>query len=337
MEDLFTCFDKAYAYISANPTLMSNVANWGLIGATLQAVFASSPDAGTLGVCTFSTFLNSGADCGNSAGPNDVCWMLQVSTKTSLSPKCTSSLIKDRCAQSSISVAVYETLASSKAISCPSTPLTRRASLSYSNNLFSSSLTTAFNASDPDLCGGDYLSGKTVLGSSCLAVDVNICQSTDGGSSYCVKASSSSSWAPSTRVEAIGSFSIPGLWFGPTVLEEATNTFRRNDMAKTCSPWPLNLPLDTSNNGIVLGPLVQKMFTFVNDYTLSSTTSLRSYFIDSTIGLYYNNYDFQSVNDVAAAERVVLGSSPLAIYWSTNLVYCEKIPSQYHYFFFHYA
>ena len=319
MKDLFSCFDSAYNFIS-NGTTLGNMANWAAVGATLQSLFAA-----TASQCTFTTSIDSGSTCGNSASPSDVCWMLRVSTRTSPTSTCQSSLAnRPRCARSSINIAIYETLSYSKSISCPAASLTGRTSLSYANTWPSSSLSTAFNASDPDLCGGDYLSNKVVPGSSCLAVDVSLCQKTDGGSSYCIKASSSSSWAPFTGTSQINSFAIPGLWFGPTVLQQDTNNaFKRNDLAKTCSPWPLSLPLDTANGGLVLEPLVRHLFGFINDHTLASKTSLRSYFIDSTIGVFYNSYDFQSVNDVASFERVALGSSPLAIYWSTNLVYCE--------------
>lgn len=320
MGDLFSCFDNAYAIIS-NGTALGSMASWTAVGPALQTLMASTGN-----LCSFSTAIQSGLACGNSASSSDVCWTLKISTTSQPIDTCTTSLAaRTRCAQSSITVAVYETLSSSKTISCPSTTLNSRPTLGYANSYTSASLSTAFNASNPDLCGGDYLSGKTVLGSSCLAVDISLCQQTDGGSSYCVKASSSSSWAPTIGIQTVNSFSIPGLWFGPTVLQgDTNNNFTRNDLAKTCSPWPLSLPLDTAKGGLLLPPLVRRLFGFVNYYTLSSSTSLRSYFLDSTIGVYYTTNNFVTVNDVAAAERVVLGSSPLAIYWSTNLVYCES-------------
>ena len=321
MKDLFSCFDTAHSYIINSGTNLDSMSNWTAVGPTLQSKLPST----ATNLCTFTSFIASGATCGSSAGPSDVCWMLKVSTRSSLLTSCGSSLLRSRCAQSSISMSVYETLSNTKSISCALKPLRLggRAPLPF-GSWPAASLSTAFNASDPDLCGGDYLSSKTVLGSSCLAVDIQLCQGADGDSSFCIKASSSSFWSSLTG--DINTFSIPGLWFGPTVLQDETNgAFRRDDRSKTCSPWPFPLPLDTNASGtgnLILPALVKRLFGFVNDYTLDGNTALRSYFVDSTIGLYYNTRSFETVLDVPAATRVVLGSSPFAIFWSTNLVYC---------------
>ena len=186
-------------------------------------------------------------------------------------------------------------------------------------------MATAFNVSDPNQCGGDFYSPTLVSGAHCLAADVSLCQYTDGKTSYCVSASSSSTWTESSG-STMSTFAIPGLWFGPTVLQDDTNRlllkdlFFRDATKKTCSPWPLKYPLDKNGN-IILLPLVTRLFDFVDSYMLAN--SLKTYFNESTIGVDYRDLrTIQTVNDISAATHVDLGNSALATYWSTNLVYC---------------
>ena len=65
------------------------------------------------------------------------------------------------------------------------------------------------------------------------------------------------------------------------------------------------------------------MFMYSNSYILNHT-GLRDYLASSNIVVrYVRDKAPSSVNDVASWTRIQLGTSPLAAFFATTLVYCE--------------
>ena len=164
-----------------------------------------------------------------------------------------------------------------------------------------SDLTSAFNISDGTLCGGDI--SRSNIGASCLTIRYTACQWVDGGSYFCLESTSSASDAE---------FSFPGLLFGPLVLSDMTSGFFRDPVTQTCSPWPLQLPLDLNGGSIFLSPLVERLFVHLQRNF--NTTKFSSFILNSTIKIAY------AVSD--GTPRVDIGPSALGAFWARNLIYC---------------
>ena len=227
---------------------------WEQIGPAITQSLGSSFANGQ---CQLSTRIGVGLDCGLGSQPYSslstqtnatVCWLLSVSTSTSVASTCSGSHTgKSKCASSQLTMIIPETLISSEQVSsvqCPAQTVTpiactgladcgSRPPLSLPQTTLSASpdLSTAFTLSDGSLCGGDFY--RPNIGSTCVMIRYQLSQTVDGGDSFTVETSSSSS---------SGSFAIQGLWFGPSVLDQMSfgaisfPVFARNSINHTCSP-----------------------------------------------------------------------------------------------------
>lgn len=160
---------------------------------------------------------------------------------------------------------------------------------------------TAFNQSSTTLCGAD--DSKQDFGSSCISIRYDLCQMVDGGNQFCLESSSSSSRSD---------LSVPGLYFGPSVISAIGDGFYRDPASHVCTPWPLTLPLDMNGGPLFLSPIMQQIFKHLSANIL--TPSLTSYVLDSSINVKYSIIDGTPSIDV--------GSGALAGFLASNLVYC---------------
>ena len=297
---------------------------WEAVGPALTLSLGSS-----LSGCKLTTSIGVGLDCGLGSQAYSpptqtnatVCWLLSISTTHSDASSCASS--SATCAQSSLTMIIPETLieADKASVSCPATtviPITCTGSSCSSHTLslppttlttVSPDLSTAFTLADGSLCGGDFYSSN--IGSTCLLIRYKLCQYVDGDDYFCIETSSSSS---------TGSFATPGLWFGPSVLDAVSfgapsyfPSFSRSNASHTCSPWPLDLPLD-NNGGRVIAPLLYQSFGHMSSNILGNA-KLTSYLVDAMIDVSYLQFPINTLNDVAAQTKVGIGSSILASFW----------------------
>ena len=278
--------------------------------------------------CKLSTRIGVGLDCGLGSQAYSppaktnatVCWLLSISTTHSIASSCASS--SATCAQSSLTMIIPETLIDSDktSVSCPATTVvpiactgpscnSRNLNLPATTLTASPDLSNAFTLADGSLCGGDFYTPN--IGSTCLLIRYQLCQYVDGGEYFCIETSSSSS---------TGSFAIPGLWFGPSVLDAVSYgapsyfpSFSRDNLKQTCSPWPLDLPLDY-NGGRIIAPLLHQSLGHMGTNILSHA-KLTSYLADALIEVSYLQVPINTVNDVAAQTKVGIGSSILASFW----------------------
>lgn len=234
----------------------------------------------------------------------NVCWVFEVSTSNSIQTgngNCKTSKNKARCAHSSIKAIVFESQAASDQalVMCQSESFSQITIPTHT--AMGADLTSAFNISDGALCGGD--TSRFNSGASCLTVRYEACQYVDGDAYFCLESTSSASDAD---------FSFPGLLFGPSVLSDMTSGFFRDQVAQTCSPWPLGLPLDTNGGPNFLSPLVQRLFTHL--LRNFNSTKFSSFILNSTIRVAYAASD--------GTPRVDIGPSALGAFWARNLIYC---------------